>query len=191
VFALGVVGQITPWKGQDMGLRALAELAARHPQLRLLVVGEAKFLSDTTRFDNGAYLRRLQELARDDRLAGRVDFVGERSDVPAIMGALDALLVPSDGEPFGRVVVEAMAAGTPVLASDAAGPAEIIEDGESGLLAPVGDVGAWARSIDRLMTDPELRQRLVRGGRRRSTEFSVFAHARQVLAVYQNLLATR
>lgn len=121
-FALGVVGQITPWKGQDMALRALATLAERRPQLRLLVVGEAKFLSDSTRFDNRAYLRSLHELAGEARLAGRVSFLGERGDVPAIMGALDALLVPSHDEPFGRVVVEAMAVGTPVIASAAAGP---------------------------------------------------------------------
>jgi L-malate glycosyltransferase len=188
-FALGVVGQITPWKGQDMGLRALAALAGRHPQLRLLVVGEAKFLGEVTRFDNRAYLEELHELARDERLAGRVIFLGERSDVPAIMSALDALLVPSHGEPFGRVVVEAMAAGTPVVAGAAAGPAEIIEDGVTGLLVSVDDVGAWARAIERLVTDERSRWELVDRARERSADFSIATHAEQVLAVYRELLA--
>jgi glycosyltransferase involved in cell wall biosynthesis len=186
-FALGVVGQITPWKRQDIGLRALAEIAERHPQVRLLVVGEAKFLSDATRFDNGAYLRRLHELARDDRLEGRVDFLGERSDVPEIMSALDTLLVPSDGEPFGRVVVEAMAAGTPVIASDAAGPAEIIEHGVTGLLARVDDVRAWVEAIERLVTNASTYRKLERQGRERSSDFSVTTHAAEVCAVYGKL----
>jgi len=190
-FALGVVGQITPWKGQDMGLRALAELAERHPKLRLLVIGSAKFLSDSTRYDNGAYLEALHEFTRDPRLAGRVDFLGERSDVAAIMSALDALLVPSHGEPFGRVVVEAMATGTPVIASAGAGPAEIIEHGVNGLLAPEDDVHAWAAAIERLATDDKARDNLIAGGTARSAGYSVGAHADAVLAVYRNLLEQR
>ncbi len=188
-FLLGVVGQITPWKGQDMALRALAAIADRHPNVRLVMVGEAKFLSDTTRFDNGAYLKRLLMLARDDRLAGRVEFLGERDDAPAIIGALDALLVPSHGEPFGRVVVEAMAVGTPVIASAAAGPAEIIEDGRNGLLVAEDDVGAWARAIERLLTDDSTRVNLIERGRARSADFSISAHAEQVLGVYRDVLA--
>jgi glycosyltransferase involved in cell wall biosynthesis len=188
-FALGVVGQITPWKGQDMGVRALAELVERHPRLRLLIVGEAKFLSESTRFDNRAYLERLHELARGERLAGRVDFLGERSDVPSIMSALDALLVPSHDEPFGRVVVEAMAAGTPVVASAAAGPAEIIEPGVTGLLAAADDVAAWVEAIELLATDEPMARELVERGRARSADFSIAAHAEQVLGIYRGLLA--
>jgi L-malate glycosyltransferase len=187
-FALGVVGQITPWKGQDMALRALAALAEHHPHLRLLVVGAAKFLSRSTRFDNRAYLAALHDLANGETLAGRVDFVGERSDVPTIMSALDALLVPSHDEPFGRVVVEAMAAGTPVVASASGGPAEIIEDGVSGLLAPADDVDSWAKAIARLVTDARTHRELVDRGRMRSADFSISAHAEKVLAVYRKLL---
>jgi glycosyltransferase involved in cell wall biosynthesis len=186
-FALGVVGQITPWKGQDMALRALAALAERHPRLRLLVVGEAKFLSRSTRFDNRAYLQELHELASAARLAGRVRFLGERSDVPTIMSALDALLVPSHDEPFGRVVVEAMATGTPVVASASAGPAEIVEDGVSGLLAPADDLDAWAQAVERLVTDKRTYRQLVDRGRVRSADFSISAHAEKVLAVYRRL----
>jgi len=188
-FALGVVGQISPWKGQDMALRALAELAGNHPQVRLLVVGEAKFLGGSTRLDNRAYLTHLHELARDVRVAGRVDFLGERHDAPAVMGALDALLVPSHGEPFGRVAVEAMAAGTPVIASDAGGPAEIIEDGVNGLLVSEHDVRAWAAAVERLITDDHARRELAERGRARSRDFSIAAHAERVLTVYREVLA--
>lgn len=187
-FVLGVVGQITPWKGQDTALRALARLAERHPHIRLLVVGEAKFVRSSTRFDNRAYLEELHALARDERLVDRVRFLGERGDVPMIMGALDALLVPSHGEPFGRVVVEAMAAGTPVIASAEAGPAEIIEDGVDGLLAGADDLGAWTAAVERLVTDHRGRRRLAERGLTRSTDFSVAAHADAVLDVYRELL---
>jgi glycosyltransferase involved in cell wall biosynthesis len=186
---LGVVGQITPWKGQDMALRALSALAERHPRLRLLVVGEAKFLSRSTRLDNRSYLAELHELASAGRLAGRVRFLGERSDVPTIMSALDALLVPSHDEPFGRVVVEAMAAGTPVIASASAGPAEIVEHGVSGLLAPADDVHAWSKAVERLVTDERAYRELVDRGRVRSADFSISAHAQRVLAVYRTLLS--
>lgn len=188
-FALGVVGQITPWKRQDTALRALAALAGRHPQLHLVIVGEAKFLSDTTRFDNRAYLELLHVLARDERIAGRVEFLGERDDAAAIIGALDALLVPSQGEPFGRVVVEAMAVGTPVIASATAGPAEVIQDGVNGLLVPEDDIDAWARAVERLATDEPIRRRLVHSGRERSEDFSIASHADQVLTVYRKVLA--
>jgi glycosyltransferase involved in cell wall biosynthesis len=151
------------------------------------VVGEAKFLSRSTRFDNRAYLQELHELASAARLAGRVRFLGERSDVPTIMSALDALLVPSHDEPFGRVVVEAMATGTPVVASASAGPAEIVEDGVSGLLAPADDLDAWAQAVERLVTDKRTYRQLVDRGRVRSADFSISAHAEKVLAVYRRL----
>jgi len=188
-FVLGIVGQITPWKRQDTGLRVLAALADRQPRLRLLVVGEVKFLGDATRYDNRAYLTELYELAHDKRIAGRVDFIGEREDMPEIMSALDALLVPSHGEPFGRVVVEAMAAGTPVIASAAAGPAEIIDDGVNGLLVPEDDIRAWTYAIERLVTEERTRSDLVDQGRARSADFSIAAHAEKVLAVYRSVLA--
>ncbi len=185
---LGVVGQITPWKGQDTAIAALAQIAGRRPAARLLVVGEAKFLGTATRHDNGRYLAELESLAAQAPTRGRVEFLGERNDVSELISALDALLVPSWEEPFGRVVVEAMASGTPVIATAQGGTAEIIEDGVNGLLAPPRDAGAWATAIDRLLDDLGLRERLVRMGRARSADFGVAHHVDGVLAVYASAL---
>ncbi len=186
--ALGVVGQITPWKGQDTALAALAQLAARRPSARLLLVGEAKFVGAATRHDNRGYLAELEAMATRPSLAGRVEFLGERGDVPALMSALDVLLVPSWEEPFGRVVVEAMAAGTPVIATSRGGTAEIVADGANGLLAPPRDASAWAAAIERLLDEPELWRKLVEGGLRRASDFGIAAHVEAIAEVYASAL---
>jgi glycosyltransferase involved in cell wall biosynthesis len=186
--ALGVVGQITPWKGQDTALATLAQIADRRPSARLLLVGEAKFVGAATRHDNRAYLAELEAMAARPSLAGRVEFLGERADVPALMSALDALLVPSWEEPFGRVVVEAMAAGIPVIATSRGGTAEIVADGVNGLLAPPREAGAWAAAIERLLDEPGLRQKLVEGGLRRASDFGIAAHAEAIAEVYASAL---
>ncbi|HEV7908534.1 MAG TPA: glycosyltransferase family 4 protein, partial [Pseudonocardiaceae bacterium] len=111
---IGVIGQITPWKGQHTAIAALATLRASAPDARLLIVGETKFVSPSTRYDNLRYERELRALISHFGLEDAVEFWGEREDIPSILCALDALLVPSDGEPLGRSVLEAMASGTPV-----------------------------------------------------------------------------
>ena len=127
-------------------------------------------------------------MAARPSLAGRVEFLGERGDVPALMAALDALLVPSWEEPFGRVVVEAMAAGTPVIATSRGGTAEIVADGVNGLLAPPRDAGAWAAVIERLLDEPGLRERLVEEGLRRASDFGIAAHVEAIAEVYASAL---
>lgn len=184
--ALGVVGQIAPWKAQGMAIEALRRLSVEIPTLRLLIVGDAKF--PAARQDNAGYLDELLAAARDPAISGRVDFLGERRDVPEILGALDALLLPSIREPFGRVLVEAMAVGTPVVASAEGGPAEIIENMATGLLVDRHDPEAWAATIRSLVTDPHLRRRLASAALRKSGQYSLQRHAEQVLTVYERLM---
>jgi L-malate glycosyltransferase len=114
---LAVVAQITPWKAQDDAIRIAARLAAKHPDVRLLIVGSAKFVSKATRFDNTRYLAELESLTRSLGVEDNVLFMGEREDVPEILRALDVLLMPSWEEPFGRAIIEAMAMGVPVVAT--------------------------------------------------------------------------
>src|ERR1700683_4629817 len=114
---LGVVGQLSPWKGQDTAIEALALLCERGVDAHLLLIGSAKFVARATRFDNRAYLSRLHELVADAGLQERVSWLGEREDVPELMRALDVLLLPSWEEPFGRALIEAMALGVPVGAA--------------------------------------------------------------------------
>lgn len=157
---VGVFGRLAPWKGQHVLLDALPRL----PGVHALVVGDALFGEE-------AYAERLRARARELGVAARTHFLGFRGDVPALMKACDVVVHTSTSpEPFGRVLVEAMLAGRPVVASAAGGALEVVEDGVSGLLAPPGSSVALAAVVERLLGDPCLRRRLRRAGRQRALE---------------------
>jgi glycosyltransferase involved in cell wall biosynthesis len=185
---LAIVGQISSWKGHDTAIRAMHELRADHPHARLQVIGEVKFAGAATRLDNRGYLADLQRLVRELGLEDAVEFLGERDDVPKIMGRADAILVPSTEEPFGRTVAEAMAVGTPVVATSVGGPAELIDDGVTGLLAPPGEPIAWTSAIRRIVEDPEWAREM---GRRASEvareRFAVERHVVAMMEVYESV----
>jgi glycosyltransferase involved in cell wall biosynthesis len=184
-FVLAVIGQITPWKGQREAVEALARLRREHAEAHLLIVGEAKFVSDATRYDNRTYYAELERAIAAHELEDRVHLLGERADVPAIMGALDALLVPSWEEPFGRVVIEAMALGLPVVATSVGGPAEIISDDVDGILLAPRDPERWAGAIVGLADSRALRRRLGDAAVRRAEDFALPKHVRAVREIYQ------
>jgi L-malate glycosyltransferase len=185
---VAVIGQITPWKGQDDAVRAISLLRRRGSDANLLVVGEPKFISSATRYDNLRYYAELKQLIASESVADRVQLLGERSDIPAIMAALDALLVPSWEEPFGRVVIEAMAAGVPVLATTVGGPAEIIRDGIDGVLLEPRDPARWADAIARLAVSPGLRARLSDAAAERAKDFALPTHVAAMCDVYERAI---
>jgi glycosyltransferase involved in cell wall biosynthesis len=186
---LGVVGQLTPWKGHDTAIEALGLLRADGVDARLVVVGSAKFRDRATRLDNDAYLARLRALVHDAGLDGRVAWLGEREDVRALMAGLDVLLVPSWQEPFGRALIEAMALRVPVVATEVGGPAEIVRDGREGLLVPPRSPLALARAVRTLADSSQLRLTMGRAGRARVEQgFSSDRHAAAVLDVYRESL---
>jgi L-malate glycosyltransferase len=186
---LGMVAQITPWKAQDDAIRICSDLTEAHPDIRLLVVGSAKFVSRATRFDNLRYLDELKALARELGVSDNVVFMGEREDVPQILRALDILLMPSWQEPFGRAIIEGMAMHLPVIATDVGGPNEILKDGHDGILLPPRASGLWARTIADLLDHPERRAEL---GRNASIEvkrrFGLAQHVTAVLEIYDEVL---
>lgn len=184
---LAIVGQISPWKGQDTAILALSEIHHEYPDAHLLIVGEVKFDTSATRFDNRGYAAGLHRLVKDLGLVDAVEFVGERDDVPEIMSSADVVLVPSVEEPFGRTVAEAMAVGTPVVATDVGGPAEVVEDGTTGLLAPPGDPVVWSEAIRRILKHPdvasEMSRRATDVARRR---FATERHVAAMMSVYES-----
>ncbi|HUA74458.1 MAG TPA: glycosyltransferase family 4 protein [Solirubrobacteraceae bacterium] len=185
---LGVVAQLTPWKGQDTAIEALGALRREGIDAQLLLIGAAKFTARATRFDNERYVAGLHELAAREGVAERVSWLGEREDVPRLVRALDALLLPSWEEPFGRALIEAMALEVPVLATGVGGPREIVREGVDGFLLPPRDPAAWASAIRRLHEDRELAARLGRAGRERVLEqFTNERHARATLDVYEHV----
>ncbi|HWF51429.1 MAG TPA: glycosyltransferase family 4 protein [Solirubrobacteraceae bacterium] len=150
---LGIVGQITPWKGHETVIMAMPKVLEVFPEAQLLIVGEPRFVGPSTRYDNRAYSAGLQAMVEDLGVSHAVRFLGHRDDVPAVMRALDLLLLPSSVEPLARVALEAMVLGTPMLATVVGGLPEVIDEGRTGFLAPPGDVAAWTERILELLQD--------------------------------------
>ena len=179
---LSVIAQLTPWKGQDLAIRVLAELRAVLPTALLLLVGEAKFVSKTTRYDNRAFERDLRALAQDLLLGDRVRFLGERRDPERVLAATDVLLVPSIEEPFGRTIIEAMAMGVPVAAASVGGPSEIVREGTDGRLVDGRDPAQWASVVHELLDWPLERRKAASA--KAAARFSPARHAGIMLEVY-------
>jgi glycosyltransferase involved in cell wall biosynthesis len=151
------VCRLTPWKGVDGLLAALSGL----PDVGLVVVGTGP---------EGARLRRL---AGELGVAGRVHFAGQvpREQVGGYLRAADLFVLNSTYEGFPHIVLEAMAAGLPVVAADAGGTGELVQDGVSGRLVPPGDPQALRRAIAELLADSRLRQSLVAGAKQHLARF--------------------
>ena len=188
---LGVVAQPSEWKGQDTAIEALRLLRDRGVDAHLLLVGSAKFVAPSTRFDNEAYAAALRQQVADAALQDRVSWLGERDDVPQLMRALDVLLLPSVEEPFGRALLEAMALEVPVLATKVGGPPELVHDGREGYLLPPRTSAAWEQAVRRIVENPERAREMGAAGRLRVTEhFDVGHHVQAMLALYERALAS-
>ncbi len=157
------VANLHPYKGHDDLLRAAARLAPRRPELLLLLPGR----------DQGMRAE-LERLIDELKLGGQVRLLGERSDIPALLALAEIVVHPSHEEGFSNAILEAMAAGRPVIVSNVGGNPEAVIDGETGLLFPARDAAALAEALERLLADRALRQRLGAAARRRvQTEFSM------------------
>lgn len=189
---LGVVAQLSPWKGQDTAIEALRLLREQGVDAHLLLIGSAKFVASATRFDNEAYVAGLKRLVAAAGLEDRVSWLGERDDVPELVRALDVLLLPSHEEPFGRALLEAMALEVPVLATSVGGPPELVREGRDGYLVEPCEPAAWAAGVRRIVEGPEHGRALGRAGRERIAEaFAAEEHAAATLAVYRRAIARR
>jgi len=204
---VGVVGRITVWKGHQTFIEALQLVKERVPDVKALIVGEqfqrsAKAdrreltgLRQSLRGqvavpDNVVFRTQdLKSLVHELGLDGQVIFAGFRRDVPAIMAALDLLVLPSWWEPFGRVLIEAMATGKPVVATNLGGPAEVVRDHETGILVPPLNREALADAMCEVLTHPSLAARMGKQGRLDAERrFSLARYVRQVEGVYSRYL---
>jgi glycosyltransferase involved in cell wall biosynthesis len=178
---LGIVGQLTPRKGQLELLRAFAQSLAELPRAVLLIVGAPLFNRDHEYAD--LLKRETDKLG----IANRVLMLGPRSDVVAIMQALDLLVINSSAEPFGLVALEAMACGTAVLAAAVDGIPEIIEHGKNGWLVSRGDERMLAEAIVNLCTQPALRERIAEEGKRNvAAHFSADGYMKELQSFYHS-----
>lgn len=171
------VGRLLVNKGPHFLVEAMTALAAQHPNLRLLIVG------------NGPLLEELTEQARHHGIEEQIDFLGLRSDVQELLRRADFFVRPSLLEGMPLTVLEAMASGLPVIASDVAGTGEVVVDGESGLLVPPGDVAGLVAAISRLVEDRDLRLALGRAARRRVEQaFSWDVTTDAVELIFENVV---
>jgi glycosyltransferase involved in cell wall biosynthesis len=187
---LGVVAQLSPWKGQDTAIEALRLLRDEGVDAQLLLIGSAKFVARATRYDNEAYVASLRLRIVEAGLEDRVSWLGEREDVPELVRALDVLLLPSTEEPFGRALIEAMALGVPVLATEVGGPSEIVTDGREGYLLAPSQPAAWAHAVRRIVDSNDGGLEMGQAGRDRvHTAFTAGHHAAAMFQVYERAAA--
>ena len=181
---VGIVGRLASWKGQDLFLQAFAR-AFPDGDVEAVVIGSALFGDDD-------FEQELKELVVSLGLEGRVDFRGFRDDVAIELERLEVVVHASViPEPFGQVVVEAMAVGLAVVVPDQGGPAEVIEGEVTGLTYPMGDEAALAAALRRIAADPELRATLGSAARVASQRYRPEVVAAEVLACYAAVGRTR
>lgn len=166
---LGVFGRLQRWKGQDVFVKAAAEIARLRPRARFVVVGGSEFGLEPE------YAEQLRRLAEAPELAGRIVLTGFRNDIARLMAACDVVCHTSRvQEPFGLVIVEAMAVRRPVIATAGGGPSEIIASEAQGVLIPADDPGALVQAAVALIDDPERRRLMGANAYERvRTQFSI------------------
>jgi len=177
---IGIVGRLQRWKGMHTCIAAMPAVRARHREAHLVIVGGAH---DT----EPHYGDELRALARAKGVEEAVTFAGYQADVPHWMQAMDIVVHASDREPFGIVVIEAMALAKPVIAGSAGGPAEVITDGQDGLLAPFDDAPALATAINRFLDDPDFAERCGAAAHTRAMDFSAQHYAMRVVDAIREL----
>ncbi len=165
------VGRLDPQKGHADLLAAVARLGTDHPELGVVIAGE------------GAERKRLEHLVDSHGLEDRVRLLGQVTNVPELMRAADLFVFPSHFEGHPLAMLDAMAHDVPVIAARFGGADEVIEDGQSGLLAPVGDPDALADRIDWALRHPQEMLEMAERARHRLTSFSQPAMIEQTLAL--------
>jgi glycosyltransferase involved in cell wall biosynthesis len=182
----GIVGHVQEWKGQHIVVEAIAQARRHVPNLHCLIVGGMHRRG-------GDYGTRLRERIAALGLERGVILTGARSDVPACLDAMDIVLHSSiTPEPFGRVMIEGMALGLPVIAPREGGPLAIVVDGQTGLLVPPRDAEGMARALVELLHDNERRKAMGRAARARvEAVFDIRHHVRAMETLFDELLAER
>src|SRR3989338_5745054 len=184
-YTIAIIGRITPLKGHTFFLKSMAKVARVMPNIRIWVIGDAPPAK-------ASYKRELEVLVRQSGLQGRVEFLGNRRDIPQLLSHSDVLVLSTiTEEAFGRVILEAQAAGVPVVATSVGGVVDIIDDGKTGLLVLPKDTDAMAREVMRVLKDRQLAGQLVEAGRKKLKEkFTLDQMALRTIQVYEELLNT-
>jgi len=180
---IGIVGPVSEHKGVEDFIRAARFITQKYPDSVFLIVGP-----DRPR----AFLEKMKLLVSELNIGSSIRFTGFRKDIPEIMSALDFLITPSRIEAFGRVLLEGMAAGTPVIASQVGGIPEIISTRDLGVLVPPNSPDKLSSAVFDLMNDNQRRNRIIRFAQEHvKAHFSIESHTREIEEVYEHFLTTK
>jgi glycosyltransferase involved in cell wall biosynthesis len=184
--AVGIFGRVTHWKGQKEFLRAMMRVLPQFPGLRVYIVGDA---SDS----DPRYFEECREIAQSSRFASQIEFTGVVTDVATYYRKCTVVVHASiEPEPFGMVVIEAMAEARPVVASALGAPPEIIQDGIEGYLVDPKDADAVASRILRLLSDPALAMNMgLQGHKKVIAYYDPSVAARRFEQLYIDVAHTR
>jgi glycosyltransferase involved in cell wall biosynthesis len=177
---VGYVGWLIPIKGVTYLVNAMAKIVEQHPKSLLVLVGKGD--------DKGEEEIKLKEQVERAGLADKVRFLGWRPDVDEIMGCFDIFVLPSLNEGMGRVLVEAMAAGLPIVASRVGGIPDLVKHGENGLLVPPANASALEQAISDLLSDKARMKSMGETGKRMCRPYSLEAMVEQIDNLYSRLL---
>jgi glycosyltransferase involved in cell wall biosynthesis len=173
---LGFVGRLHKTKGAGLIIKALSLLLRSSPDYRLFLAGD------------GPERKRLELLTRSLKISDRARFLGVCSNVPEIMAAFDVGVMPSLCEPFGRVAVEFMRMKVPVVCSGLAGLAELVKDGETGIVSKENTPIEICRAVERLMQNPDLRNRIVENAYTFAGHFGIKTQVQKLKELYRCIM---
>jgi glycosyltransferase involved in cell wall biosynthesis len=177
---IGYVGRVSPEKDVENWLRAAAVVTREYPTAQFVIVGEGR--------DDGL-LNQLKNLAEALGIAGQVHFLGYREDLPSIYATFDLFFLSSRREGICNSLLEAMAMGVPIVATDVGGTKELIADGQTGYLLSAGDVEGMARVLLALVRDESLRKNVGSAGRKHIEEkFSFVSRLRRIETLYERII---
>ncbi len=183
VLVVGTIGQLSKWKRQHLFLLAAEKILFEYPHVHFVIVG------DNYERQDDAYKNELYNLAQERLPDSAFTFLGWREDIVAVFGMMDMMVHLAKEEPFGRVVVEAMAAEIPVIGANSGGLPEIIKNGETGFLVE-DDVHIVVDTAVRLLENETLRKKMGKAASLRAeTHFSVYSNAQKVFQIYQQIAA--
>lgn len=182
---IGLIANFQEWKGHLTVVNAIDILRRKYPGVVCLLIGAVS----TVKHDR-EYFARVTDEIKANGLEENVLITGYRQDIPDIINALDVLIHSSiHPEPFGRVLIEGMCLGKPVIATDIGGPREIIENGKSGILIPPGDCVALSVGIEYLLENPEIGREIGRSALKQVIErFGIETFAHEINLFYEETL---
>ena len=175
-FIIGCVGIFSSGKGHAFLLDAFAQLLKIKPDVVLLLIGDGPLKCE------------LEQQIATLGIYGHVIFTGYLLNVKAFIAGLDILILPSQTEAFGRVLLEAMQMGTAIVSTDSGGIPEIVQHGYNGVLISYGDKRGLQKAMERVLIDEKLRSQLIENGRQTVVRFSIENYAAKLEAIHRAVL---